>query len=189
MCFFISFLIRFMLFEEDDGADPAVIAAFEFQIKTTLFEGLMRITPLMDPNSLTLFPVSIERYVSFAAFIVNSYARDVIEIFENGRDSSLGFLLIDQLLHVAIHSEATVAQSSLRTLESLCESYWRLIQHQQGPRTPSNLARKMQEVSSKLLEWIVSSFLNSEGQRSAVLDRFEALGATLLAITRLSPQR
>ena len=177
------------MFEDDDGADPAVIAAFESQIKTTLFEGLKKITSLMNQDSLTLFPVSIERYVSFVAFVVNSYARDVIEIFENGADTSLGLLLIDQLLHIAVQSEATVAQSSLRTIESLCESYWRLRLHQKVPIINSTLVQKMQEVSSKLLEWVVSSFLSSEGQRSAVLDRFDALGATLLAITRLSPER
>jgi hypothetical protein len=170
-----------MLDDEDVAIDVATIASFDQQIVHTLFDGYLRISPLMTFESLTLFPVAIERYVSFAAFLINSHEREILQLFSSDCRSA-ALLLLEHLMHCAVHAEARVAQLALRSLEGLAESSWR-----SRSLTDTALLERLITCEKTLFDWILSSSLATDGRHANVLDRFDALSAALLALVRLAP--
>ena len=174
--------LRFMLHEDDEEIDASSIAEFERQIVETLFECFYRILPMMTFDSLTSFPDAVQNYVSFAAFLINSHDREIV-IFMTSDKRSTAFLLLDHLVHCAIHANASTGQLALRSLESLAESLWRSNTHVDG-----DVVERFCACEIRLIDWMLAIYVVADAV-NVLADRFDAFATALLSLIRLSPER
>ena len=171
-----------MLHEDDEEIDASSIAEFERQILETLFECFCRILPLMTLDSLTSFPDAVQNYVSFAAFLINSYEKEMV-LFMTSDKRSTAFLILDHLVHCAIHANASTGQLALRSLESLAEIFWRSIAQVDG-----DIVERFCACEIRLIDWMLSIYLGADAV-NILADRFDAFATALLSLIRLSPER
>jgi hypothetical protein len=132
-------------------------------------------------DALTNFPLAIERYVSFAAFLINSYDKDIMLLFKASSTNS-SLVVIDHLLHCSMYT--TAGHLALHSLESLAESIWRL-----KAQVDTGTLERLLGCGSQLLVWLLTSCLNQDARANHVQDRINALAAALLALVRLAPDR
>lgn len=171
-----------MLDEADEDIDIAAIIAFEEEVVETMFFGLVKVVPLMTRESLSAFPVNIERYVSFLSFLVGSYEKEVLRFLQS--DNTTAVLLFDHMLFCSMNSESIMGQMALRCIESLADITWK----SRGEIDPVVLA-KLESCEECMSLWFLDAFLVSDGRRVVVLDRFDAFAAALLALIRLGPPK
>ena len=171
-----------MLHEDDEEIDASSIAEFERQILETLFECFCRILPLMTLDSLTSFPDAVQNYVSFAAFLINSYEKEMV-LFMTSDKRSTAFLILDHLVHCAIHANASTGQLALRSLESLAEIFWR-----SNAQVDGDIVERFCACEIRLIDWMLSIYLGADAV-NILADRFDAFATALLSLIRLSPER
>lgn len=171
-----------MLHEDDEEIDASSIAEFERQILETLFECFCRILPLMTLDSLTSFPDAVQNYVSFAAFLINSYEKEMV-LFMTSDKRSTAFLILDHLVHCAIHANASTGQLALRSLESLAEIFWR-----SNAQVDGDIVVRFCACEIRLIDWMLSIYLGADAV-NILADRFDAFATALLSLIRLSPER
>ena len=172
-----------MLHEEDDGTESTTIAEFERQIVETLFECYCRIAPLMTFDSLTSFPDAIQSYVSFVAFLINSYEKEII-LLMNSEKRPIVFLLLEHLVHCSIHADASTGQLALKSIESFAEILWR-----SKFNVDAEVLERVYSCEGRLMDWMLGKYLAVNNSQDVISDRFDAFAYALLSLIRLAPER